>query len=117
MKFLINAHLPRDLVQRLKDKGHDAIHTRDLPQANRTLDSEIRAISLREQRILITIDADFSDSFRLKRGPYKLLLITTGNITNKELFEIFFRNFEQIETAFEQYSFLELNRKALIFHE
>lgn len=59
MKFLVNAHLPRHLVQLLKDKGHDAIHTRDLPQANRTLDSEIRAISLREQRILITKDADF----------------------------------------------------------
>lgn len=117
MKFLVNAHLPRRLVKQLNDKGHDAIHTRDLPEANRTQDSEIRTLSLREQRILITKDADFSDSFRLKRGPYKLLLITTGNITNKELFELFFRNFEQIETAFEQYSFLELNRKALIYHE
>lgn len=117
MKFLVNAHLPRHLVNLLREKGHEAIHTRDLPRGNRTGDAEILAVSLREQRILITKDGDFVDSYLLQKGPFKLLLITTGNISNQELIALFERNLEQIETAFENYSYLELSRTALIFHE
>jgi predicted nuclease of predicted toxin-antitoxin system len=59
MNFLVDAHLPRRLAQWLRARGHDVIHTRDLPQGNRTGDSTINARSLAEERIVITKDADF----------------------------------------------------------
>lgn len=85
MKFLVDAQLPRRLALAINDAGHDAIHTLDLPDANRTTDTQINALSESEQRIVITKDADFVDSFLLVGQPYKLLLISTGNITNAEL--------------------------------
>jgi len=41
MKFLVDAQLPRRLVFRLQESGHEAIHTLDLPLGNRTPDSLI----------------------------------------------------------------------------
>lgn len=74
MKFLVDAHLPRRIARRLQEAGHDALHTLDLPDGNRTTGAEINAISLLEQRVVITKDADFVNSFLLKNQPYKLLL-------------------------------------------
>lgn len=54
MKFLIDAQLPRRLALRLRALGHDALHTLDLPLANRTPDDAINALSLLEHRIVIT---------------------------------------------------------------
>lgn len=82
MKFLVDAQLPRRLVYRLRDAGYDALHTLDLPLGNRTPDTELNAISMRENRVVVTKDADFVSSFIVSRVPYKLLLISTGNISN-----------------------------------
>lgn len=58
MKFIVNARLPRSLVRQLNARGHDAIHTRDLANGNRSTDAEICNVSLRQERILITKDSD-----------------------------------------------------------
>jgi predicted nuclease of predicted toxin-antitoxin system len=73
----------------LRDAGHDTIHTLDLPDANRTTDAEINELSARDLRVVITKDTDFVDSFLLFHRPYKLLLISTGNIANADLTELF----------------------------
>jgi len=65
MKFLVDAHLPRRLARSIQAAGHDAIHTLDLPDGNRTTDSQINALCESEQRVLITKDADFVNSFLL----------------------------------------------------
>ncbi len=36
MNFLVDAQLPRRLARILTGAGHDAVHTLDLPNANRT---------------------------------------------------------------------------------
>ena len=41
MKFLVDAQLPRRLVAWLQEIGHDAVHTLDLPLANRTPDPDL----------------------------------------------------------------------------
>lgn len=38
MKFLVDAHLPGALCRLLRDAGHGVVHTRDLPDGNRTPD-------------------------------------------------------------------------------
>jgi predicted nuclease of predicted toxin-antitoxin system len=116
MKFLVDAHLPRYLSLLLKELGHDAIHTLDLAEGNRTSDSRINEISETEQRIVITKDADFVNSFLISGKPYKLLLISTGNISNKELKELFVKNSSAIISALEAYDYVEFTRTSLIEH-
>lgn len=116
MKFLVDAQLPRRLARWLQAEGHEAIHTRDLPAGNRTGDIAINELSLREQRVVITKDEDFVDLFLLRHEPYKLLLVATGNISNRELERLFQDNLEEIIKAFETCDFVELDRTALIWH-
>ena len=85
MNFLIDAQLPRRLALRLREAGHDAVHTLDLANGNRTSDAELNAISLAEERVVITKDSDFVDSFLLKGQPWRLLLVSTGNLTTANL--------------------------------
>ncbi|HEX6800502.1 MAG TPA: DUF5615 family PIN-like protein [Ktedonobacterales bacterium] len=116
MKFLVDAHLPRRLAYRLRDAGHDALHTLDLPKRNRTTDAEINAISLREERVVVNKDADFVNSFVLSHQPYKLLLISTGNIKNADLESLFVAQIPAITSAFATSDYCELTRLALIVH-
>jgi predicted nuclease of predicted toxin-antitoxin system len=71
MKFLIDAHLPRRLANRLVEAGYDTIHTRDLLLANRTPDAVINEISTREKRIVVTNKEP--DTIKLKPLEYRSL--------------------------------------------
>lgn len=66
MKFLIDAQLPKSLARFLIERGFDAIHTLDLPNKNLTGDDEINRISLAENRVVISKDADFYDRYNAK---------------------------------------------------
>ena len=116
MKFLVDAQLPRRLVGRLREAGHEALHTLDLPLGNRTTDAAVNELSTREHYAVVTKDSDFVNSFLLSRRPYKLLLISTGNINNAELEALLVSNLERIAEGFDTLDFIELDRKALIFH-
>ncbi len=100
----------------MRDAGHDTIHTLDLPNRNRTTDEEINELSARDLRVVVTKDTDFVDSFLLFHRPYKLLLISTGNIANADLENLFMAQIPVITVAFESYEYLELTRTTLIFH-
>ena len=78
MKFIIDAQLPKTLAFLLRERGFDVIHTSELPDGNDTTDDEINRLSLAENRIVISKDADFYDSFTAKKEPYKLLHVKTG---------------------------------------
>jgi len=116
MKFLIDAQLPMRIANLLENLGYDVIHTKNLPLKNATPDSKINKLSILEQRIVITKDKDFLDSFLIKQEPYKLLLITTGNISNKQIEQLFLQNITQIIELFLTYDFLEMTRDSLIIH-
>ena len=85
MNFLIDAHLPRRMFDWFVSAGCDAVHTLDLPRGNRTSDDELTTLADTEGRAVITKDADFVDSHTLQGRPAKLLLISTGNISNAAL--------------------------------
>lgn len=117
MNVLLDAHLPRRLVAVFRAAGHDAIHTLDLPDGNATSDAEILAVAEREQRVVVTKDTDFVDSFLLHGRPANLLLITTGNIDNATLEHLLVQAIPAIAAGFAQHTYLELSRTALIIHQ
>ena len=84
----------------MQARGLDAVHTLDLPDANKTKDSDINKLSLEEKRIVATKDNDSVHSFLLHNRPYKLLLVNTGNITNKALQALVEQRLEQILEVF-----------------
>jgi len=96
MKFLLDAQLPPSLKQLFINNGYDCIHTLDLELGNDTPDKIINKISVDEQRILITKDSDFFDSFMLRREPYKLVLVNLGNMSKNELITFFHDRFTEI---------------------
>ena len=116
MNFLVDAHLPRHLALLLREHGYDAIHTLDLPEGNRTTDKRINEISEIDRRAVITKDADFVNSFLISKRPYKLLLVSTGNISNKELEGIFVKNLPAVVLALTNFDYMELTRISLIEH-
>lgn len=116
MKFLVDAQLPRRLVKRFREAGFEAIHTLDLQKGNRTTDAEINALSIREQYVVVTKDADFVNSFHLQHQPYKLLLVSTGNINNADLEALLVTNIDSISEGFDVFDFIEIDRSTVIFH-
>ncbi|NJM75224.1 MAG: DUF5615 family PIN-like protein [Acaryochloridaceae cyanobacterium RU_4_10] len=117
MKFLVDAQLPVRLARFLQNAGHDAIHTRDLPNQNATPDAVVNFISIQEERIVITKDSDFVQSFLLQNQPYKLLLITTGNIKNSDLESLFENHLEQLTELLESYGYIELNSSKVVIYQ
>ncbi len=117
MKFLIDANLPFRLSIALKAKNYNVLHTDDLPNKERTSDKEIRSVSVQQNRTIITKDLDFLDSHLISGIPTKLLLVTTGNIINKELIVLFDKYFESIVQQFDSYNFIELNNEQIVAHE
>lgn len=116
MKFWVDAQLPRHLAASLKWHGHDVLHTLDLPLGNRTPDWQINGISVAEQRVVVTKDADFVNSFLVSGVPYKLLLVSTGNISNQALEGIFVKNLMAILEALQIYDYVEITKTSLIEH-
>ena len=87
MNFLIDANLPRRIVRIFQERGHDAVHTLDLPEGNATADVALLDYSEKNNCVITTKDSDFSTSFWLQDRPNKLLLIlqATSEMPNWKL--------------------------------
>lgn len=114
MKFIVDAQLPWRLKLWLAEKGLDVIHTEDLPERNKTHDIEIANLANTGNRILISKDGDFLKLKILQNKPRRLLLITTGNISNNDLLDLFARNFEIIAKLFDSFEIVELNNSFVL---
>jgi predicted nuclease of predicted toxin-antitoxin system len=116
MRFLVDAQLPRRFCMWLSEAGYDAAHTL-VPRGNRTTDNEVLELAEREQRVVVTKDDDFVQSFLIAGRPAKLLLVSTGNIANSALESIVRAHIAEIVEAFDTAAFVELGRDALTVHE
>lgn len=52
MKFLVDAQLPSRLARLLSSAGHDALHTTELADGNRTTDEQIAELADDEGRVV-----------------------------------------------------------------
>lgn len=116
MRFIVDAQLPKRLAYWIEDQGHDAIHTLDLPSQNLTEDGIIIRLSIEQKRVVISKDSDFYENYILKGEPHKLLMVSTGNIVNKSLIELFQNNLIKICELLESNTVVELNNSELIVH-
>jgi len=116
MKFLLDAQLPKKLSLFLIYRGHDSLHTLDLPQKNRSKDSELNRLSINDKRVLVSKDMDFVESLLISNKPYKLLYVNTGNIRNQQLQELFSANLESLVESLVSYRFVELTSESIIVH-
>lgn len=116
MKFIVDAQLPLSLSNLLKSRGHDSIHTLDLPTKNKSKDYFITSISINENRIVITKDSDFLESFLIHGKPQKLILVRTGNVGNAELKAIFDKHLDRIINIMEENSLIEITKNEIVVH-
>lgn len=114
MNFLVDAQLPRRMSAWLAAAGCDATHTLDLPDKNRTTDEQINDVADREQRVVISKDSDFVDGHLLRGRPAKLLLISTGNISNRDLEALMVPLLPDIVRELQTHSFLELGPAGIV---
>lgn len=114
MKFIVDAQLPKTLAYSLRDKGFDVVHTSELPDGNDTTDDEINRLSPAGNRIVISKDADFYDSFTARKEPYKLLHVKTGNIGNSRLIDLFDKNLTLIIKELDEGSVVQINQNYII---
>lgn len=90
MRFLLDANIPIMLKEVFKE--YDLIHTSELPNSNFTDDEEINSISVDEERVLISKDKDFLESFTVSKRPCKLILVDLGNLRLRSLMDYFRAN-------------------------
>lgn len=114
MKFLIDAQLPRSLAHYFRNMGYDCLHTLDLPEKNASSDDFISAFSLKEKRIVISKDVDFYNRYLQKLEPYKLIYITTGNIPNEKLLNLFRKNLDKIIDGIQHNHVIEITTTSII---
>ena len=116
MRLLVDAQLPRRLANALSDRGHDVVHSSQLPAGNRTPDLDVSRIADGDGRTVVTKDRDFVDSHVLAESPRSLLIVSTGNISNDELLRLFLANLSAIEAAFTSSRLVELSPDAIVIH-
>lgn len=114
MKFLIDAQLPRRAAAWFVAASHEAIHTLDLADGNRTSDVRIIELADAEQRAVVTKDADFVDTHVLHGRPAKLLLISTGNLSNAALQSLLQPLITRIAQELQTHSFIELDASGVV---
>ncbi len=117
MRFLVDAQLPARLARLLTAADHDAIHTSELPNGNRTTDAEIASRADAEDRVVVTKDRDFRNSHLLRSTPRRLLIVGTANISNNELMARFDRFLDAIVASLNEVRFVELGPDQLIVHD
>jgi predicted nuclease of predicted toxin-antitoxin system len=121
VKFIVDAQLPKALSDLINSSKQDSIHTLELPDKNKTEDGFIIQVAINEQRIVIqriviTKDADFLESYILRKEPPKLLLIKTGNIKNSELISLFNKNSDHLVAIFSNHSLVEITKDEIVVH-
>jgi predicted nuclease of predicted toxin-antitoxin system len=117
MRFIVDAQLPKSLSLLLSQLNHDSVHTLDLPNQNSTSDKEIIHFTQIQNRILIRKDSDFLTSYLVNDSPKKLILVSTGNISNRDLIKIFEENIDLIVQMLNRSNLIEINVANIIEHE
>lgn len=114
MNFLVDEQLPYLLADWLQSKGHNAIHVTTLLTNEHVPDGYICERSMAELRVVITKDTDFFNTYLIKQQPYKLIYVTTGNLKNRQLMDLFRASLDQLVSSLEKAQVIEINQLAAL---
>ncbi len=114
MKFLVDAQLPARLARALTQAGHDASHTSQLPDGNRSSDAAVAAAADVEGRVVVTKDADFRISHQLRGKPRRVLIVAVGNVGNGDLLAAVLAHLETIVSAFDEADHVQLTATQIV---
>lgn len=109
--------MPRKLCEILNLLEIESIHVDELPRGDESSDYEIIEYADLHDLIVVTKDSDFYHSHMSLGKPKKLFLITTGNLQNRQLFDLFRKNILLINNALKRSSFIELNNEGVTEHK
>ena len=96
MKFIVDAQLPPALARFLSAKGENVIHVLDR-QMMESSDTEIWALALQENWIIITKDEDFQVRASVSTVFPSIIWIRIGNCSKKVLLDFFEQNWQSIK--------------------
>jgi len=88
-----------------------------LPKGDESSDLEITEYADKHDLMVCTKDFDFYHSHMVLNRPNKLFLITTGNIKNRQLFDLIRENTLIIKNILTSCKFIELTNDGIIGHE
>lgn len=99
MRLLLDVQLPRALVAKLAELGHDATHVGDVLRLDAT-DLEIAAAANEMGAVVVSKDEDFADLCARGILRTQFLWIRSGNMTTKRLWLVLEPSLADIERAF-----------------
>ena len=115
MKFIVDEQLPQRLAIWLREKGYDAIHADDIPHTDgRLTDVAICKFADVHNRVVITKDEDFWQRYLMMNEPKKLIYVTTGNIKNADLIQLFDRNIQLLVLHITSHNVIEINQRGMV---
>ena len=74
MRFKTDENLPIEIAELITDQGHDALTVEDQGLGG-TPDEQIAAVCQSENRILVTLDTDFSDIRQYPPGSHPGIIV------------------------------------------
>ena len=84
MNFLVDNHLPIELVRWFESKDHKATHVRDV-QLNRAQDVAIWNYAAQNSFVIVTKDEDFADLVLLRSETVSVVWLHIGNCRKQTL--------------------------------
>jgi predicted nuclease of predicted toxin-antitoxin system len=115
--FLVDQQLPKALATFLSDRGCDARHIKEYEGGTTMPDPEIAALADSEDRFVVTKDDDFRITHLLDKPPARLLQVTCGNISTRDLLVLFDQQWPALEAALAAYTYVEINRAGVFIHD
>ena len=110
MKVLCDVHISYNVVRLLNMNQIESIHVNDILDGWSTKDREIALFADANDFIVFTKDADFRNSHFLSQTPKKLIKLSLGNISTKDLLSILTENLEHLrKICFNDCFIVEIN--------
>ncbi|GAB3700846.1 hypothetical protein GCM10027592_28230 [Spirosoma flavus] len=117
MKFICDVHMPVRLSKFLAKHAEESIHVNQILTGSSTPDSAICHYADQHNYIVITKDADFRNTYFLKKTPRKLIRICLGNLTNDSLVSLFESQLALIEKLnLEESFYLEIGPSSVLIY-
>jgi predicted nuclease of predicted toxin-antitoxin system len=86
LRFLVDTQLPRILVHRLQQEGHEAEHVLDL-DLGQSPDNDVWRYAEKNGAVIVSKDEDFAQWVMSGRSGPGVVWLRVGNCTNAELVE------------------------------